>query len=82
MEEQEDGCMTVLEKNGSGPLTVRPTSFKFLVLDPDDFSKLDSRGLKPLHVKKLELWCEVVREHAENMLPNTPAQHHYSVPNH
>jgi hypothetical protein len=43
------------------------------VLDQDDFSKLDSRGLKHLHVKKLERWCETVRERAENMLPNTPA---------
>ncbi len=39
----------------------------------DDFSKLASRGLKLLHVKKLERWCETVRERAENMLPNTPA---------
>ncbi len=26
------------------------------VLDQDDFSKLSSRGLKPLQVKKLERW--------------------------
>jgi hypothetical protein len=26
------------------------------VLDQDDFSKLASRGLKPLHAKKLERW--------------------------
>jgi hypothetical protein len=44
-----------------------------LVLDPDDFSKSASRGMKPLHVKKLERWCEAVCERAENMLPNTPA---------
>jgi hypothetical protein len=43
------------------------------VLDQDDFSKLSSRGLNPLHVKKFELWCEAVREREENMLPNTPA---------
>jgi hypothetical protein len=46
------------------------------VLDQDDFSKLVSRGLKPLHVKKLERWCEAVRARAENMLPsslNTPS---------
>jgi hypothetical protein len=43
------------------------------VLDQD--SKLASRGMKPLHVKKLEYWCDAVRERAENMLPsssNTP----------
>ena len=38
-----------------------------------DFSKFASGGMKPLHVKKLERWCEAVRERAENMLPNTPA---------
>jgi len=46
------------------------------VLDQDDFSKLSSRGMKPLHAKKLECWCEAVRERAENMLSsslNTPA---------
>ena len=47
-----------------------------LVLDQDDFSKLASRGLKPLYAKKLERWCGTVRERAQNMLPsslNTPA---------
>ena len=46
------------------------------LLDQDDFSKLDSRGMKPLHVKKLESWCDDVRERVENMLSsslNTPA---------
>ena len=28
------------------------------VLDQDDFRKLACRGLKPLNVKKLELWLE------------------------
>ena len=36
-----------------------------LVLDQDDFSKLASRGLKPLHAKKLECWCESVCERVE-----------------
>jgi hypothetical protein len=47
-----------------------------LVLDQDDFSKLASRGLKPLYVKKLERCCGALRERAENMLPSslkTPA---------
>ena len=42
----------------------------------DDFSKLACRRLKPLHVKKLERWCDTVRERVQNMLPsslNTPA---------
>ena len=46
------------------------------MLDQDDFSKLASRGLKPLYGKKLELWCGAVRERVENMLPSsfkTPA---------
>ena len=76
MEEQEDGWLTVLEKNGLGPAAAILDNYgidsetDLLVLDPDDFSKLASRGLKPLHVKKLERWCEAVRERAENMLPN------------
>jgi hypothetical protein len=51
------------------------------VIDQDDFNKLTSRGLKPLHVacvcvKQFELWCDTVCERAENMLSsslNTPA---------
>ena len=41
------------------------------VLDQDDFSKLSSRGLKPLHVKKLQRWCDDVCERVENMLPSS-----------
>jgi hypothetical protein len=71
--------LTVLEKNGLGPAAAILENYgidsetDLLVLDQDDFSKLASRDLKPLHVKKLERWCEAVRERAENMLPNTPA---------
>ena len=60
MEEQEDGWLTVLEKNGLGPAAAIFENYgidsetDLLVLDPDDFSKLAARGLKPLHVKKLE----------------------------
>jgi hypothetical protein len=70
MEEQEDGWLTVLEKNGLGPAAAILHNYgidsetDLLVLDPDDFSKLASRGLKPFHVKKLERWCEAVRERA------------------
>ena len=73
---------TMLEKNG---LRLAADIFEnygidsetdLSVLDQDDFSKLASRGLKPLHAKKIELWCESVRERAENMLTsslNAPA---------
>ena len=78
MEEQEDGWLTVLEKNGLGPAAAIFENYgidsetDLLVLDPDDFSKLAARGLKPLHVKKLERWCESVHEREKNMLPNAP----------
>ena len=82
MEEQEDGWLTVLEKNGLGPAAAILENYgidsetDLLVLDQDDFSKLVSRGLKSLYGKKLERWCGAVRERAQNMLPsslNTPA---------
>ena len=82
MEEEEDGWLTVLEKNGLGPAAEILENYgidsetDLLMLDQDDFSKLASRGLKPLYAKKLERWCGAVRERAENMLPsslNTPA---------
>jgi len=82
MEEQEDGWLTVLEKNGLGPAAAILDDYgiasdtDLLVLDQDDFAKLASRGLKPLYLKKLERWCGAVRERAEDMLPsslNTPA---------
>ncbi len=72
----------MLEKNGLGPAAAIlenygiDTETDLLVLDQDDFSKLASRGLKPLYAKKLERWCGAVRERAENMLPSslkTPA---------
>ena len=60
MEEQEDGWLTVLEKNGLGPAAAIFENYgidsetDLLVLDPDDFSKLAARGLRPLHVKKVK----------------------------
>ena len=59
MEEQEDSWLTVLEKNGLGPAAAILDNYgidsetDLLVLDQDDFSKLASRGLKPLYGKKL-----------------------------
>ena len=82
VEGTDTGWMTVLEKNGLRLATEILENYgidsetDLSVLDQDDFSKLTSRGLKPLHLKKLELWCEAVRERAENMLSsslNTPA---------
>ena len=80
MEEQEDGWLTVLEKNGLGAAAAIFENYgidsetDLLVLDPDDFSKLAARGLKPLHVKKLERWCESVHEREKNMLPTAECE--------
>ena len=37
------------------------------LLDRDDFSKLASRGLKPMEGKKLQDWCDDVCARVENM---------------
>ena len=74
VEQTIEGWLTVLEKNGLRPVAEILENYgidsetDLLVLDQDDFSKLASRGLKPLHVKKLERWCEAVRERAEKCL--------------
>ena len=53
MEEQEDGWLTVLEKNGLGTSAEILENYgidsetDLLVLDQDDFSKLASRGMNP-----------------------------------
>jgi hypothetical protein len=58
----------VLEKNGLGPAAGILENYgidsetDLLVLDQDDFSKLASRGLKPLYAKKLERWCGAARD--------------------
>jgi hypothetical protein len=41
------------------------------LVDRDDFSKLSSNGLKPMEGKKLERWCNAVRERTENMLTSS-----------
>ena len=67
----------MLEKNGLGPAAAILENYgidsetDLLVLDQDDFSKLGSRGLKPLYTKKLENWCGAVCERAENMLSSS-----------
>jgi hypothetical protein len=76
----DTGWLTVLEKNG---LCLAADIFENYGIDSetdlsvlDQDSKLASRGLKPLQVKKLECWCDAVRERSENMLCsslNTPA---------
>jgi hypothetical protein len=82
VEGTDTGWLVVLEKNGLGPAAAIFENYgidsetDLLVLDQDDFSKLASRGLKPLYVKKLERCCGALRERAENMLPSslkTPA---------
>ena len=40
-------------------------------LEQDYFSKLDFQGLKPLHSKKVNRWCEAVGARPEEMLPTT-----------
>jgi len=89
MEEQEDGWLTVLEKNGLGPAAAILENYgidsetDLLVLDQDDFSKLASRGLKPLYAKKLERWCGAARDapaasallSSESLNVVTPAAH-------
>ena len=60
MEEQEDSWLTVLEKNGLGPASA--------ILENDGIDSETDLLMKPLHVKKLEHWCEAVRERAENMI--------------
>ena len=89
MEEQADGWLTVLEKNGLGPAEGILENYgidsetDLLVLDQDDFSKLASRGLKPLYAKKLERWCGAARDapaasallSSESLNVVTPAAH-------
>ena len=61
VEQTDTGWLTVLEKNGLRPVVEILENYgidcetDLFVFDQDDFSKLPSRGLKPLHVKKLEL---------------------------
>ena len=56
VEQTEKGWLTVLEKNGLLPAAEILKNYgidsetDLPVLDQDDFSKLSSRGLKPLHV--------------------------------
>ncbi len=67
VEGTDTGWLEVLEKKGlhqaAGILENYgiDSETDLLVLDQDDFSKLASRGLKPLYGKKLERWCGAVR---------------------
>ena len=81
VEGSDTAWLTVLEKNGLR-LAVEilenygiDSETDLSVLDQDDFSKLASRDMKPLHAKKLECWCEAVRERADKLPSslNTPA---------
>jgi len=81
MEEQADGWLTVLEKNGLGPAAGILENYGIdsetdvSLLDQGDLRNLVSQGLKPMQLKKLERWCDAVRPRAEKTLPsslNTP----------
>jgi hypothetical protein len=78
----DTGWLTVLEKNGLGLAAEILENYGIdseidvSLLDQDDLRNLASQGLKPMPLKKLERWCEAVRERVENMFPsslNTPA---------
>jgi hypothetical protein len=77
--EQEDGWLTVLEKNGLGPAAAILENYgidietDFLVLDQDDFNKLASRGLKGVGV--WYLYEIVLCLHAGNILKHTFRNH-------
>ena len=67
----------MLEKNGLGLAAEILENYGIdsetdvSLLDQDDLRNLASQGLKPMQLKKLERWCEAVRERAENMLPSS-----------
>jgi hypothetical protein len=73
IEEQEDGWLTVLKKNGLGPAAAILENYgidsetDLLVLDQDDFSKLASRGLNPCIQRNssagVELCVNVAHKH-------------------
>jgi len=62
MEEQEDGWLTVMEKNGLGLAAEILENYGIdsetdvSLLDQDDLRNLTSQGLKPMQLKKLEHW--------------------------
>jgi hypothetical protein len=64
MEERHTTWLTVFQKNGldiSEDILENhgiDSETDVSVFDQDDFSKLSSRGLKSLHAKKLERWCD------------------------
>ena len=77
VEGTDTGWLTVLEKNGLGPAAEILENYGIdsetdvSVIGQDDLSKLVSRGLKVLDVKKLQHWCDTVRVRADNMFPSS-----------
>ncbi len=77
----------MLENNGLVPAAAIIDNYgidsetDLFVLDPDDFSKLASRGLKPLHVKNLSAGVRLC-VNVRRTCCLIPQQQHYSVPNH
>ena len=67
--------MTVLEKKGLHQVAGLLENYGIdsetdvSLLDQGDLRNLVSQGLKPIQLKKLEHWCEVVRARAEKTLP-------------
>jgi hypothetical protein len=62
------GWLAVLEKNGLGPAAEILENYGIdsetdvSLLDQDDLRNLTSQGLKSMQLKKLERWCEAVRD--------------------
>jgi hypothetical protein len=74
VEGTDAGWLAVLERNGLGPAAEILENYGIdsetdvSLLDQDDLRNLASQGLKPMQLKKLERWCEAVRERAENIM--------------
>ena len=81
MEGEDTGWLSGLEKKGlhqeAGILENYgiDSETDVSLFDQDDLLNLASQGLKPMQLKKVEVWCDVVRPGAENTLSsssNTP----------
>ena len=77
MEGEDTGWLSELEKKGlhqaAGILENYgiDSETDVSLLDQGDLRNLVSQGLKPMQLKKLELWCDTVRPRAEKTLPSS-----------